>query len=122
MKSNAMKTATATAMLVLCALSLVNAQYQSRHLFIELERAQAQSRQLDIEWAHAMAPSAKIILYEAKSSGLLDLFACVDLAAKQAESVEIDWPSGEKTRLRDLPAGHYYEIEEGQQTAKSVTP
>ena len=40
-----------TTALVLCALSLVNAQYQARRLFIELERAQAQSRQLDIEWA-----------------------------------------------------------------------
>ena len=40
-----------TTMLVLCALSLVNAQYQARQLFIELERAQALGRQLDIEWA-----------------------------------------------------------------------
>lgn len=40
-----------TVLLVLCALSLVNAQYQSRRLFIELERAQALARQLDIEWA-----------------------------------------------------------------------
>jgi cell division protein FtsL len=40
-----------TIALVLCALSLVNAQYQSRRLFIELERAQAAARQLDIEWA-----------------------------------------------------------------------
>jgi cell division protein FtsL len=40
-----------TAFLVLSALSLVNAQYQSRRLFIELERAQALARQLDIEWA-----------------------------------------------------------------------
>jgi cell division protein FtsL len=39
------------AALMLCALSLVNAQYQARRLFIELERAQAQARQLDIEWA-----------------------------------------------------------------------
>jgi cell division protein FtsL len=38
-------------LLVLSALSLVNAQYQSRRLFIELERAQALGRQLDIEWA-----------------------------------------------------------------------
>ena len=38
-------------LLVGCALSLVNAQYQARHLFIELERAQARARQLDIEWA-----------------------------------------------------------------------
>lgn len=37
--------------LVLCALSLVNAQYHARQLFIELERAQASARQLEIEWA-----------------------------------------------------------------------
>jgi cell division protein FtsL len=40
-----------TFFLVLSALSLVKAQYQSRRLFIELERAQSQARQLDIEWA-----------------------------------------------------------------------
>jgi cell division protein FtsL len=40
-----------TALLVLCALLLVNAQYQARRLFIELERAQSAARQLDIEWA-----------------------------------------------------------------------
>lgn len=40
-----------TALLILCALSLVTAQYQSRRLFIELERAQSVVRQLDIEWA-----------------------------------------------------------------------
>jgi cell division protein FtsL len=40
-----------TAALVLCALSLVNAQYKARHLFIELERVQGASRQLDIDWA-----------------------------------------------------------------------
>lgn len=38
-------------LLVLCALSLVNAQYQARRLFVELERAQSQMRQLDIQWA-----------------------------------------------------------------------
>ncbi|MDB5798003.1 MAG: ftsL [Paucimonas sp.] len=40
-----------TGVLILCALSLVTAQYESRRLFIELERAQAAARQLDIEWA-----------------------------------------------------------------------
>jgi cell division protein FtsL len=40
-----------TGFLILCALSLVTAQYQSRRLFIELERAQAMARQLEIEWA-----------------------------------------------------------------------
>lgn len=40
-----------TMVLVLCALSLVNAQYHARSQFIELERAQAVLRQLDIEWS-----------------------------------------------------------------------
>lgn len=40
-----------TVALVLCALSVVNAQYQARQLFIELERAQTVARQLEIEWS-----------------------------------------------------------------------
>ncbi|MBK4733555.1 cell division protein FtsL [Noviherbaspirillum pedocola] len=40
-----------TALVVASALSLVNAQYEARRLFIELERAQSSARQLDIEWS-----------------------------------------------------------------------
>jgi len=40
-----------TLALVLCALSLVTAQYQARQLFIEMERAQSAARQLEVEWA-----------------------------------------------------------------------
>jgi cell division protein FtsL len=40
-----------TIALVLCALSLVNAQYRARQQFIELGRTQTEARQLDIEWA-----------------------------------------------------------------------
>jgi cell division protein FtsL len=40
-----------TALLVACALSVVNVRYQARHLLIELERQQQQARQLDIDWA-----------------------------------------------------------------------
>jgi len=40
-----------TALLVGCALSLVNAQYQARHLLNDLEILQQQARQLDIDWA-----------------------------------------------------------------------
>lgn len=39
------------ALLVACALSLVNSQYRRNHLFIELEVMQQQARQLDIDWA-----------------------------------------------------------------------
>jgi cell division protein FtsL len=40
-----------TALLVACALSVVNSRYQARHLFIEHERLQQQVRQLDIDWS-----------------------------------------------------------------------
>jgi cell division protein FtsL len=39
------------ALVVLCSLALVNAQYKARHLFIQLERLQQEARQLDIEWS-----------------------------------------------------------------------
>ena len=40
-----------TALLVACGLSAVNAQYQARHLFVDLERAHSQARHLDTEWS-----------------------------------------------------------------------
>lgn len=49
-----------TAVLVACALSLVNAQYQARRLFIEFERAQAAARQLDIEWRQLQVEQSKL--------------------------------------------------------------
>ena len=38
------------ALLIACALSLINAQYQARSLFIELERQQSLSKQYDLQW------------------------------------------------------------------------
>ena len=38
-------------LLVGCALSVVNAQYQARNLFIELGKLEQQAKQLDIDWA-----------------------------------------------------------------------
>ena len=43
----------------------------------------------DIEWAHAMAPKAKIVLVEAATDGVDDLFVAVDAAAKIANVQEI---------------------------------
>ena len=40
-----------TALLACSALSLVNAQYQARRLFIEIERAHTVTRQLEVEWS-----------------------------------------------------------------------
>jgi cell division protein FtsL len=39
------------AMLMACAMSLVNSQYQARRLFIELEKAQSQSKQYELQWS-----------------------------------------------------------------------
>ncbi|WP_025918004.1 cell division protein FtsL [Herminiimonas sp. CN] len=40
-----------TAVLVVCALSLVNAQYHARRLYVELGRAQSQAKLLNVQWA-----------------------------------------------------------------------
>lgn len=39
------------AVLVVCALSLVNAQYHARSLYVELGRAQSRAKLLDVQWA-----------------------------------------------------------------------
>lgn len=36
--------------LILCALSLINSQYQARRLFIELESEQSLSKQYELQW------------------------------------------------------------------------
>lgn len=51
---------------------------------------------LDVQWAHAIAPGAKILLVQAKSSNLNDLFAAVDYAASQgAHQVSMSWGGSE---------------------------
>ena len=40
-----------TALLVMCALSVIKAQYQARNLFIELGKLEQQASQLDIDWS-----------------------------------------------------------------------
>ena len=42
---------------------------------------------LDVEWAHAIAPRAKILLIEAQSSSLADLFSAVDIAVRSGAPV-----------------------------------
>jgi subtilase family serine protease len=52
---------------------------------------------LDTQWAHAIAPAAKIILVQAKSASLSDLFAAVKVAVSQPNvvAVSMSWGSGE---------------------------
>jgi cell division protein FtsL len=40
-----------TALLVCCALSVVNARYQRNHLVNDIEKLATQQRQLDIDWS-----------------------------------------------------------------------
>jgi subtilase family serine protease len=42
---------------------------------------------LDVEWAHAMAPQAKIVLVEAASNKMADLYRGVDVAVRSGASV-----------------------------------
>jgi subtilase family serine protease len=61
----------------------------------------AQEAALDIEWAHAMAPSARIVLVEAASNSLFDLFNAVDVAGQIVSShplggeVSMSWGASE---------------------------
>jgi hypothetical protein len=50
---------------------------------------------LDVEWAHAMAPGANIVLVEANSASLGDLFTAVQTAAKSASVVSMSWGGSE---------------------------
>ena len=38
-------------LLMICALLLVNSQFQARRLFIELERSQLRQKELETEWS-----------------------------------------------------------------------
>jgi subtilase family serine protease len=70
---------------------------------------------LDVEWAHAMAPGAKILLVEANSNSLSDLFSAVDYARRQpgVSVVSMSWDyyewSGETSwdsTYFSTPSGH----------------
>ncbi|MFI4919311.1 MAG: S8 family serine peptidase [Legionellales bacterium] len=58
---------------------------------------------LDIEWAHAMAPEAKIILVEAATNKLADLYSAVRVAVKNgATVVSMSWYSDELAQQTEL--------------------
>jgi subtilase family serine protease len=72
----------------------------------------AQEAALDIEWAHAMAPKAKIVLVEAATNSLADLFRAVDVATAQvttgggAGEVSMSWGGTEFSTEASLN-GHF---------------
>jgi subtilase family serine protease len=50
-----------------------------------------QETSLDVEWAHAIAPNANILLVEAASASVPDMFSAVDYAAAHASVVSMSW-------------------------------
>jgi cell division protein FtsL len=46
--------------LMLCAISLVTARYQSRQLFVDVDRAQAQARDLENDWRRLQLDRAEL--------------------------------------------------------------
>ncbi|MGB4346497.1 MAG: cell division protein FtsL [Burkholderiaceae bacterium] len=52
------------ALLVLCALMLVNSQYQARRLFMALERAQLRQREHEIEWSQLQVEQSRLAKHE----------------------------------------------------------
>ncbi|WP_165230083.1 S53 family peptidase [Aquisphaera insulae] len=69
---------------------------------------------LDVEWAHAMAPAANLVLVEAKSATLKDLFNAVNFARSLSgvSVVSMSWGTGEFAgetgydSLFTTPVGH----------------
>lgn len=63
----------------------------------------AEETSLDVEWAHAVAPGAHILLVEAPSDSLLDLFAADLYAASQTGVVVVSNSFGSVGGVPDLP-------------------
>jgi subtilase family serine protease len=69
---------------------------------------------LDVEWAHAIAPKANIVLVEAKSASVSDLFSAVNFARSLngVVAVSMSWGAGEfygenaLDSILTTPAGH----------------
>jgi subtilase family serine protease len=69
---------------------------------------------LDVEWAHALAPGANILLVEAASSSLSDLFSAVSYASRQVGVSVVSmswgttefWGQGSYDSLFTTPVGH----------------
>ena len=56
--------------LVLCALFLVNGQYQARRLFIELERTQAAARELEVTRAQLRVELSRLAQHARVEAGV----------------------------------------------------
>ena len=71
--------------LVLCALMLVNTQYQARHLFIELERSQTEARQLDVEWSQLQLDQSNLGQHERIQASATEALGMVPVTAERTQ-------------------------------------
>ena len=64
---------------------------------IAVDATWALETSLDVQWAHAIAPNAKILLVEAQSNSLSDLFAAVSYATNRSDvvAVSMSWGTSE---------------------------
>ncbi|MGN7104022.1 cell division protein FtsL [Ralstonia holmesii] len=81
--------------LVLCALSLVNAQHQARQLFVALDRAQAEEKQLNTDWSRLQYEQSAL----GKSARIADI-ASKQLKMSPAQAGRTQYLQG----FADLPA------------------
>jgi cell division protein FtsL len=77
-------------LLMVCALLLVNSQFQARRLFIELERSKVRQRELETEWSQLQLDQSNLARH-----------ARVDLLART--SLGMSSPSASRTQY--LTAG-----------------
>jgi subtilase family serine protease len=85
-----------------------------RTIFPKVDAGWAGEITLDVEWAHAIAPGANILLVEANSSSLVDLYTAVDYARHQPGVVTVSMSFGGSEgsyepsvdSIMTTPAGH----------------
>jgi cell division protein FtsL len=51
-------------LLMICALLLVNSQFQARRLFVELERSQLRQKELETEWSQLQLDQSNLAKHE----------------------------------------------------------
>jgi hypothetical protein len=83
---------------------------------------------LDVEWAHSIAPQASIVLVEATTNSLNNLYAAVDWATNQgAHIVSMSWGAGDSSSDRSLDShfnhsGVVYLASSGDTGAQVIYP
>ena len=76
--------------LLICALVLVNTQYQARHLFIEVERSQTEARQLEVEWSQLQLDQSNLGKHERIQASATKDLNMVPVTAERTQYLTIN--------------------------------